>query len=216
MSVCNCPRLDLTKYKELVNQFLHSIAPDGSLAQSGWSLLTLMDMYEGGNSLEEIKTVVPFRSSACTRTNKCCGVCTRQCLTRCPMDCLHRLHMWTSVAMSETEDSPLNFQILACTKFHSYEELSYTIGDVLSPKKNRKLEAYMAKERMLPQENPYKIDYAPQVVLGPDGKRVVNRSTGEIQIEEWPKSGLCPYCLPDVTIDTRYGQYERKRKLGLR
>ena len=78
MSYCICPRLPKEQYDQLVKLFVND---------KEWDLLKLQKMYLAGNSLESIMEVVPFRNDECTRTKRCCGVCTRRCHSRCIQDC---------------------------------------------------------------------------------------------------------------------------------
>ena len=50
-----------------------------------------------------------------------------------------------------------------------------------------------------------------QVEVDPHtGKRKCDPITGELCIMEWPRTGLCPFCLPNVTVDGRIA----KRRAG--
>lgn len=213
MSICNCPTVGMdgiydAEQKRAVDQFLKSLAPDGALAHSDWSLLSLTDMAEAGNDLETIRSSVPFRGGACSRSMRCCGVCTRQCTHRCVQDCLHRLFIWTKMVETMPEDRvPLSLKLIVNQKFESHEQLSWVVGEILSRNTNSSLKEYMEAEGLRPEENPYKMDYSPQVDVDPStGKRRVNPNTGELVIRTWPSSGLCPYCLPNVTHDRRFAK----------
>ena len=221
MSICNCPIVGIdgikdSKQKQLVAGFLESLAPDGTYAKANWNLLSLVDMVKAGNDIRTISEVVPFRGGPCGRSMRCCGVCTRQCKQRCVHDCLHRLFMWNKLVEStpstEREKIPLNIRLIVNQKFESHEHLSWVVGEILSQSTNSSLKAYMKHESLRPEENPYKIDYAPQVELDPEtGKRICDPSTGELRIAEWPKTGLCPFCLPNVTIDGRLARASQTR-----
>ena len=221
MSVCNCPVVGIdgiedSKQKQLVAGFLESLAPDGAYAKSKWSLLNLVDMAKAGNDIRTISEVIPFRGGPCARSMRCCGVCTRQCKQRCVQDCLHRLYMWhklvESTPSTERESIPLNIRLIVNQKFDSHEHMSWVIGEILSQNTNSYLKSYMLKEGLRPEENPYKIDYAPQVEVDPEtGKRVCDVATGELKIAAWPTTGLCPHCLPNVTIDGRVARANQSR-----
>lgn len=218
MSVCNCPYVGVDgpedyKQKQLVAGFLKGLTSDGKLAKSNWSLLSLLQMAQVGNSMTDICSSVPFRGGACSRSMRCCGMCTRQCKTRCVQDCLHRLYMWNKLVEStpstEREKLPLNIRLIVNQSFESHEHLSWVVGDILSQNTNKKLKAHMVQEGLRPEENPYKIDYAPSVEIDfATGKRKCDPVTGELSILAWPKSGLCPFCLPSVTVD---GRIRRKK-----
>ena len=214
MSICNCPVVGIdgiedSKQKQLVEEFLKN--------SDGWSLLSLIDMYKAGNSLEDINQVVPFRGGPCNRSMRCCGVCTRQCYSRCIQDCLHRLYMWQKLVEStpstERDKLPLNLRMIVTQRFETLEDLSWVVGEILSQTSNSVLKEYMRNENLYPKYNPYKIDYAPQVEIDPStGKRKCNPATGELIIADWPRTGLCPYCLPDVTIDGRIARANQNRR----
>lgn len=175
-----------------------------------WNFLSLQEMYLAGNDLEQIEEVIPFRSEECQRSRRCCGVCTRKCKYRCVQDSLHRVAMWRmlveSTPSTELQNLPLGIRLIARRHFDTPEELSLNVGEILSRSSNTKVKEYMENENLRSEENPYKIDYAPQTALDPrTGRRIVNLTTGDIDIIPWPKSGLCPYCLPNNTIDRRYG-----------
>lgn len=219
--MCNCPVLGIdgiedSKQKQLVASFLSGLAADGAYAKSGWSLLNLSDMVEAGNDLQTISEAVPFRGGPCARSMRCCGVCTRQCKQRCVQDCLHRLYMWhqlvESTPSTEREKIPLNIGLIVTQKFDSHEHLSWVVGEILSQNTNSNLKEYMKNESLRPEGNPYKIDYAPQVEVDPStGRRLCDLDTGELAIAAWPRTGLCPYCLPDVTIDGRIARASQRR-----
>lgn len=202
MSTCKCPDIP----KELQETLVKSLLNDHE-----WSLLSLQDMANAGNSLEDIAQVVPFRGGPCVRSMKCCGQCTRQCNHRCIQDCLHRLYMWRKLyentPATERELLPLNIRMIVSQQFDTHEELSWAVGEIISRKTNSKLKEYMTDASLRPEENPYKIDYAAQVEVDAEtGKRIVDPGTGELHILEWPRSGLCPYCLPRVTVDRRFNR----------
>lgn len=219
MSVCNCPTtgldgIDSKEHKQKVADFLHGLAPDGKLADSDWCLLSITDMARAGNDIQTICESVPFRGGPCARSMRCCGVCSRQCYHRCVQDCLHRLYMWKQLVAStpstEREKLPLNLRMIVTQKFESHRQLSWVVGEILSRNTNSNLKEYMHNEQIHRNQNPYKIDYAPQVEIDPrTGKRVCDARTGELHILAWPSTGLCPFCLPDVTVDGRVARRRR-------
>ena len=198
--ICHCPHKAPQLQLDLEKMYLND---------HEWSLLSLQSMYEAGNSLEEITEVVPFRRPTCTRSLKCCGVCTRQCYSRCIQDCLHRVYMWRKMVESASEEQlrniPQSIKYVVNQKFETLEDLSWVVGEIISRNSNSKLKSYMSSAQLRPEENPYKLDYAPTPSINPmTGKREVDHTTGSIKILQWPESGLCPYCLPRVTVDRRY------------
>lgn len=194
MSVCICPSVPVDVQKQLIQNIIND--PE-------WNMLCLQDMYNAGNSLEDIAQVIPFRGGPCARSMRCCGMCTRKCYHRCIQDCLHRLYMWRH--MATYENAPLAIKLLATQKFETLEDLSWVVSDIISQSTNTQLKQFMESEGLRPEENPYKMDYSPQYAIDLNtGKRQVNTQTGELGVLEWPKSGLCPYCMPNATVDRRY------------
>lgn len=216
MSLCMSPHvgdegIESREQKQFVASFLKGLATSGD----DWNLMALKDMYDGGNSLAEITQVVPFRGGECTRTRRCCGDCVRQCYTRCVQDCLHRIWVWRKMVEStpetERERIPLAVRLIVKQQFESHRQLSWCVGEILSRKTNAALKEYMERAGLTNYTHPYRNDYAPTVALDPTtGRRMVNPMTGEIRLLKWPESGLCPYCLPNVTIDRHYTSKEVK------
>lgn len=220
MSLCMSPHVGLDgpespEHKQFVARFLKGLAPDGHYAGSNWNLMSLTDMADAGNTLADIEQVVPFRGGQCARTRRCCGDCVRQCYYRCVQDCLHRLWVWKQMVDSapeaERDKIPLAVRLIVNQKFESHQQLSWCVGEILSRKTNAQLKAYMEHAGLNNSTHPYRNDYGPTVELDPaTGRRMVNPTTGEIKLLKWPKSGLCPYCLPNVTIDRHYIKKEVK------
>lgn len=199
MNRCTCPRVSPEKYKQLESMWV---------GDKEWNLLKLQDMYNAGNSLEDIADVVPFRNNKCTRSTRCCGVCTRRCHDRCIQDCLHRLSMWRMLVNSTPEEQrdhiPLAIRMIVTQDFETLYDLSWCVGEILSRSCNTALDKYMTEHDMITPENPYKIDYAAQPVTDPaTGRKQVEPRTGRVQLIEWPQSGLCPYCVPGVMVYRR-------------
>lgn len=217
MSVCNCPVVGIdgiedSKQKQRVASFLNGLGDD----VTEWSLLSLTDLARAGNDLQTISDTIPFRGGPCSRSIRCCGMCSRQCYTRCVQDCLHRLFMWRKLVEStpstEREKLPLSFRLIVNQKFESHSQMSWCVGEILSQKTNSTLKEYMKNASLRPEENPYKIDYAPQVEVDPHtGKRKCDPITGELCIMEWPRTGLCPFCLPNVTVDGRIAKHRNSQ-----
>lgn len=215
MSICMCPHIGIdgvysSEHKQAVSTFLNSLSADGKLAESNWNLLSLLDMVNAGNDLSTIESTIPFRGGSCPRSMRCCGMCTRQCQTRCVQDCLHRLYMWKQLVDNTPEDEreqiPLSIRYIVNQKFESHAHLSLLVGEILSRNRNPLVDQYMKDAHLYHTENPYKIDYSPRVASDENGKRIVNPETGELVVLYWPQSGLCPYCLPKITHDRRYMQ----------
>lgn len=217
MSLCVCPHvgegINSQEQMQFVARFLNSLGQDGLYAKSNWSLMTLKDMCKSGNSLQDIAQVVPFRGGQCPRTRRCCGDCVRQCYYRCVQDCLHRLWTWNklveSTPLEERGNIPLAIRLIVNQRFESHQHMSWCVGEILSRKTNMQLKEYMERAGLNNYTHPYRNDYGPAVELDPaTGRRRVNPITGKIQFLDWPVSGLCPYCLPKVTIDRHYVKKE--------
>lgn len=220
MSLCMSPHvgrdgIEDREQKQFVARFLKGLAPDGHYAGTDWNLMSLADMCNAGNSLADIMQLVPFRGGQCPRTRRCCGDCVRQCYTRCVQDCLHRLWVWNQMVQAtpeaERDRIPLAVRLIVNQKFESHQQLSWCVGEILSRKTNAQLKEYMERAGLNNYTHPYRNEYGPTVRIDPKtGRRMVNPITGQIQLVEWPESGLCPYCLPNVTIDRHYVKKEVK------
>ena len=160
MSVCNCPVVGIdgiedSKQKQRVASFLNGLGDD----VTQWSLLSLTDLARAGNDLQTINDTIPFRGGPCPRSIRCCGMCSRQCYTRCVQDCLHRLFMWRKLVEStpstEREKLPLSFRLIVNQKFESHSQMSWCVGEILSRKTNSMLKEYMKNASLRPEENPY-------------------------------------------------------------
>lgn len=203
MGACTCQPKD----KSIADEFLkHTDLTE-------WSLLSLQDMVAAGNTLKDIEDIVPFRHTLCVRSVRCCGECTRLCRHRCVQDCLHRIYMWRQLVNNTAEEErhliPLAIRCVVSQHFEDAEDLSLVVSEIISTRTNPRVKEYLQNENA---SHPYRNDYAPMYAADPaTGKRVVNPSTGDILVLKWPKSGLCPYCLPRTTLDRRY---LKGKKLG--
>lgn len=170
---------------------------------------------------------VPFRNgrARCARSLKCCGVCTHQCTQRCIQDCLTRIYMWSRIP-EESQSLAVKMLLIQARawaqEFRNIQagnskntvddvcaSISWTVGDIISRKANRDVREYMEAAGMRPEDNPYKLDYGPQFEMEVNERtqklrKKVNKETGMYVVLEWPKSGMCPFCLPDSTINRRY------------
>ena len=109
----------------------------------------------------------------------------------------------------ERDRIPLAIRLIINQKFESHQQLSWCVGESLSRKTNVQLKEYMEQADLNNSTHPYRNDYGPEVAIDPStGRRMVNPITGQIQLVEWPESGLCPFCLPNVTIDRHYVKKE--------
>lgn len=193
MSVCTCPELPTVEYEGLVKALLNSHGIEE------WNLLTLKEIYKSGNSLEGI----PFRKHRCPRTSKCCAECTRRCPYRCIQDCLNRMYMWRH-GFKDNPNVPKSLQLMVQQRFETAEDLAMAVGEILSVSTNPQLRNYIESNHISSRNHPYKMNYEQDYKYDERGRRVVNKDTGELHLRTWPETGLCPYCIPKVTIDRRY------------
>ena len=145
---------------------------------------------------------IPFRSDRCEYAfTSCCGGCTVVgCPRRCPQDVVYRAYLmcgnilWASGEEAKAqrfEQSPLPARMM-------YLELTSE-----HPR-------YFAVKAMVDESlrADSQLDYSPQMEYEEhfDSKKgewmirpKVDPETGDILFLRWPKSGVCPYCLPKVT-----------------
>ena len=145
---------------------------------------------------------IPFRSDRCESAfTSCCGGCTIVgCPRRCPQDVVYRAYLmcgnilWASGEEAKAqrfEQSPLPARMM-------YLELTSE-----HPR-------YFAVKAMVDESlrADSQLDYSPQMEYEEhfDSKKgewqirpKVDPETGDILFLRWPKSGVCPYCLPRVT-----------------
>ena len=145
---------------------------------------------------------IPFRSDRCEYAfTSCCGGCTIVgCPRRCPQDVIYRAYLmcgnilWTQGEEAKAqrfEQSPLPARMM-------YLELTSE-----HPR-------YFAVKAMVDESlrADSQLDYSPQMEYEEhfDSKKgewkirpKVDPETGDILFLRWPKSGVCPYCLPKVT-----------------
>ena len=145
---------------------------------------------------------IPFRSDRCESAfTSCCGGCTIVgCPRRCPQDVIYRAYLmcgnilWVQGEEAKAqrfEQSPLPARMM-------YLELTSE-----HPR-------YFAVKAMVDESlrADSQLDYSPQMEYEEhfDSKKgewmirpKVDPETGDILFLRWPKSGVCPYCLPKIT-----------------
>lgn len=169
-----------------------------------WTLLRLKDpeWLEQAKHLEEILPFRPASISACKfKMMYCCGSCFRNCSYRCVQDIYTKLNlMYAAEVQKKSALANIIFATLSNPDV-TYSQLIKLFNDIVFSRR----------------DEPYVLDYTPQYVythLGKDGRKFkkVNKQTGELLIRPWPETGLCPYCQPNYTIQSRY--YRRPRKDG--
>lgn len=160
---------------------------------------------------------IPFRQAAMFSNCAlfCCCACTDyRCKCRCPQDVFHRINLLCaslmaarrgdSVYFKELYDkSPLHVRYLydELTSEHPrYFVLYETLNDYLKSRNYRRTE-----------DRPDKLVYSPmfetEIVTkshSKDGEQIVRKvvdpQTGYAKILNWPRSGVCPFCLPSGTL----------------
>ena len=167
------------------------------------------------------ESCVPFRYTGCIRGDMlCCGSCTRLCAARCPQDVLYRAYLYCGNIIedpsryneSDTVAQMLYDEITSDTP--RFFAVAAMVNEYGSPRFNKNLERIILNEYD-GLDSPIKYDYAPQAVYEeylkkhPDGRaerklhKKANPSNGEILMLDWPRSGVCPFCLPAGMVDRR-------------
>ena len=172
---------------------------------------------------------IPFRqSNKCTMF--CCCACTNyKCMHRCPQDVLHRINLicagFSSALKYSNSNSNSNMPQYLCRKYifeeftsehPRYFVLYATLQDYLRIR-NSKFGCT--------GERPDKLVYSPmfetEIVTKSHNKegeqivrKVVDPKTGYAKILNWPRSGVCPFCLPSGTLmrNRIEGRGDRKSK----
>lgn len=171
-----------------------------------------------------LKQKYPFRVRFCKYSGiKCCGSCTLTCNERCVQDIYTKLGIYLIEHCSRpyveniTQCDYLTRSIynLLTNTDSTYDQLVAMVNQIIGVRQNATIKNKVtalglnAKEKR--EMNVWRFDYAPQpeyYEIGSTGKmmRKVDKQTGKIQFRDWPDTGLCPYCLPKVTIDRHYGK----------
>lgn len=109
--------------------------------------------------------------------------------------------MVQTTPVEERDRIPLAIRLIVNQSFDDHRHLSWCVGEILNQSSNPAMKAYIKQTGERLGVN----DYSPAVRIDPStGRRMVDKTTGEIKLVDWPKSGLCPYCLPRVTVDARF------------
>lgn len=169
---------------------------------------------------------VPFRYEGCPRGSlACCCSCTRLCNHRCPQDVMHRAYLFCGNLLeartpeevrerfSRADTAVQLLYMEMSSESPRYFAIASMVTEMSTPIFNKKLERYIQETGNL--ENPYKIDYAPVILMEekfithPNGEietrwqKKVDPETGNVAIIPWPGSGMCPFCLPTGLVDRR-------------
>lgn len=172
---------------------------------------------------------VPFRWQGCIRNDMlCCGCCTRLCKNRCPQDVMCRAYLICGNILDAPEEfrsqryseADLPAQMLydeLMSETPRYFAIVAMINEYGSPLYNKQLERVILTE-YAGVDSPSKYDYAPQFEYEETSnglRKKVDPDSGEVYILDWPRSGMCPFCLPSGMIDRRRICGTRNYKKGV-
>lgn len=198
---CMCP---VNYTEDMFNEFKQRAANE----VGKWTLLRFKDS-DLFPEREHYKDLYPFRvpiSEGSTlgcprRTNVCCGGCVRKCDSRCVQDMYTKLNMLYESEKRKTTKPSYLMQLIQSTL--TDPELTY--------KKLMDFFNDLQRGGLL-----YELNYTPQTqieyISETSGRafKKVNKQTGDVAILYWPESGLCPYCVPNVTAVARYARRPKK------
>lgn len=178
-------------------------------------ILTIRQMF--------MESSIPFRAKGCSRGNMvCCCSCVRRCSSRCPQDVMNRAYLFCAHLLEMDQDNPLwkerwestpvSVQLLymELTTTKQYHVILAMVTDLINAEYNPQLQALL--EKYGNTDSPHKLDYAPQVAYTEvfnktkgisETKKLVDPETGAVAILNWPRSGMCPFCLPNALSDRR-------------
>ena len=165
---------------------------------------------------------IPFRQAV--RSDKCtlfcCCACTDYtCVCRCPQDVLHRINLICAPFMygRDINHVPLYTKYLLeefTSEHPRYFVLYATLQEYLKSRNCGRTD-----------DRPDKLVYSPmfetEIVTKSHNKegeqivrKVVDPKTGYAKILNWPRSGVCPFCLPSGTLmrNRIEGRGDRKSK----
>lgn len=169
---------------------------------------------------------IPFRWQGCHRGDLvCCGCCTRPCKTRCAQDVLNRAYLICGNILDAPEDqreqrykeasTPAQMIYSEWTSSQPrYFAIASMVTELSSSRYNEQLNKII-EEVYNNADSPYRYDYAPHFELEevfktcPNGqierrlRKKVDPITGDASILFWPRSGMCPFCLPMGMVDRR-------------
>lgn len=187
------------KAKPVLDQYIKSRLEEAK--KKGWLQLSLFNLIEHplvtqALTVEDGKVAlaknVPFKLVGCNAATLCCGACTRLCTHRCVQDLLQRIQL---ICMTH----PWVARTLEDPKFATYDHLLSLYNDYL-----RSVDRYGQH-----------YDYGPaveKVQKGSSGiyQTKIDPRSGTAVYDEWPVSGLCPFCLPKEAF------YRKRRNRGER
>lgn len=208
-----------------------------------WQLFNLSNTFKydiEGLSIYAIReffqnSKVPFRFNNCPRGSMtCCGSCTRWCNQRCPQDVLFRIFLLcgnilctkdeqTRKERYNVSETPLQLMYDELTsKEPKYFVLAAMLTEYMRPETNVNVRRIIQDGG----DSPHKVDYAPVIEQEEiqdeefhiQYRKKVDPQTGEACVLYWPKSGMCPFCLPEGLVDRRrtVGNKNRRRSQAKR
>lgn len=180
-----------------------------------------------------------FRVKKCAKSGMtCCGSCSVRCKVRCPQDVMHRAYLIIIpikfAGPKGSEEQKAAYAKASTMQQMMYDELTSEhprykviyamLMDYINPRHNKQL-GDSIKYDYKGYDTPMRFDYSPQIEYETyrtfaghiTTRRKVDPETGNIAIRYWPDSGLCPFCLPQTTVD-RHKRYDgvKKRKSSKR
>lgn len=202
MSTCCCPIGIYTSNTDLDSYITNQLK-----TEKEYGLLRIPNVCQSlginTENLSEVRYVlakeVPFKLECCNSPLKCCGTCTKRCKIRCVQDVLYRF--WSMLQGNPNNTYTIAARGLLSRDRVTYEQLRILVEDQLCIKTHAKLKEYSKNFNKAEgfMDNPYRYSYEPKRIRDSNGT-VTDPLTGEIQLYNWPKTGLCPYCLPDRMI----------------
>lgn len=154
---------------------------------------------------------IPFRWKGCKYSHMvCCGSCTRTCDQRCPQDVLTRAYIMCANVFNAPNESKRAQRLAGAstTVQMLYAELTsdtpkyFMVAEMVNELIVTGAAGPVEGDIFEKRDNPHRYDYAPiieyeQVPGTPEATRKkVDVETGEVAVMHWPRSGLCPFCLP--------------------
>ena len=184
---CNCPIQRSMKIAD-VNEY---VKREGAQSLLRWNKARL-------TPARALMEQIPFRPRECTTEKAaCCGNCTASCQWRCVQDCLHRSYMYLAL-LKDVPTEKLRPEMIALREAFSatparieYEPLVKLIQKII------RVDKEVSKG--------HKFNYAPLELDEVDPR------TGFKYLQEWPASGLCPFCRP---IQRQYVRKPSKPRRG--
>ena len=152
--------------------------------------------------------LVPFRIKSCTQAMCCCGNCATRCNSRCVQDVIHKVYMKAlNIYMGYIPYKDASLEARICYDALTNPKITYQslceIVNEFATTNTAAKENLVRKEQLGTTNQQYCYDYAPYVEREGHSYKKVNKETGEVLFDDWPLSGMCPYCLPQTTILTR-------------